>query len=85
MIAHFQLILCKFYYSDDLKCYSQHFVYDLVYYDTINILYFVKDLAHINEECMIELKTSINTLSYVLNHMIYELSQIKNLSSYKEC
>jgi hypothetical protein len=73
---------CKFYYSlNNLVCYSQHFVYDSVLYDILNMMNYIKNITNINTDDIDEIKKSINTITYVINHMHQELIQIKNINS----
>jgi hypothetical protein len=96
---------CKFNYEKNQVCYAQHYVYDLVYLDILDILWYISDTyakAHTNthantcgtthttthanarnsnpdflHECVNEIKTSVNTITYVINHMLEELTQLK--------
>lgn len=67
---------CKFNYTNvDVRCYAQHFVYNLVHDDVVDVLKYMshnKDAMDINE-----IKVSINTITYVLNHMFDELTKLK--------
>lgn len=64
---------CKFYYNKKSKCYSQHFVYNLVHSDIVNTINYIN-----NQDINInEVKISINTINYVLTHMYDELNNIK--------
>jgi len=74
-------------------CYAQHYVFNLVYLDILDILCYISETysnnlnnsenLHLN---LNEIKTSINTITYVINHMFEELSQLKLTSpdQYKE-
>lgn len=59
--------------STDRDCYSQHYVYPLVKSDLQNLI------SHISTgNIMIkEVVTSINTITYVINHMYNELNELK--------
>ena len=70
---------CKFNYSEYLQCYSQHYVYDLVYVDINEIIKYIENSKNktkydININ---EIKTSINTITYVINHIYDELFNLK--------
>lgn len=78
---------CKFNYDKDQKCYAQHFVYNLVYLDIVDILEYITSVdilcslaaqgTSVRTQDMSEIKTSINTITYVINHMSEELTQLK--------
>jgi hypothetical protein len=65
---------CRFNYLFDSKCYAQHFVYSLAYSDVYETFNYVKKEGFE----LGELKISINTITYVLNHMHEELVKLKN-------
>jgi hypothetical protein len=65
---------CKYNYCKQNKCYAQHFVYDVVYNDIIDTIKYLVD-NDIYE--LDELKTSINTMTYVISHMHDELNNLK--------
>jgi len=66
--------LCKFNYEQGYRCYSQHYVYGLVCQDILGITDYIKNnVIDVNE-----IKTSINTITYVINHMFEELSYLKS-------
>jgi hypothetical protein len=87
---------CRFNYNKEQKCYAQHYVYNLVYLDIVDILEYItvtnilnnktinntnnKISNYHNQQDMTEIKTSINTITYVINHMSEELSQLKNIN-----
>lgn len=63
---------CEFNYNHNKKngCYAQHYVFNLVYADTTAIKkYIVKNENNLNIN---ELRKSINTALYVVNHMFEE-------------
>lgn len=79
---------CKFNYEKKQKCHAHHFVFNLVYLDIIDILeYLSMDIFNLvggheliqKHDNMEEIRTSINTITYVLNHMHDELLQLKTL------
>ena len=67
---------CMFNYDKNEICYAQHYVFNLVAQDIIEVLYYMS-IYHIKNDEMNEIKTSINTITYVINHMHEELSQLK--------
>jgi hypothetical protein len=73
---------CRFNYDKDQTCYAQHFVYNLVYLDIMDILEYITNANVIcgGAHDVSEIKTSINTITYVINHMSEELSQLKTTS-----
>jgi hypothetical protein len=80
---------CKFNYNIKETCYSQHYVFNSASQDISNIIDFmVADYDTItmrqlhNNDDLIEIKTSINTITYVINHMYDELTQLKNDNKY---
>jgi hypothetical protein len=72
---------CTFNYSLSEKrdCYSQHFVYPLVLSDIQNLIdHIVMDDGITNDNILIkEVVTSINTITYVINHMFNEIDALK--------
>jgi hypothetical protein len=70
--------MCKFTYDNQQKCYAQHFVYNLVHMDLIEALNYITTNYSNNSMCLNELKTSINTITFVINHMYNEMSNLKN-------
>jgi hypothetical protein len=80
---------CRFNYNIDQKCYAQHYVYNLVYLDVLDILNYIVCMRRTNgtsyiiieDQDMIEIKISINTITYVINHMYDELSHLKITNS----
>tara|TARA_Y100000780_G_scaffold230383_1_gene252453 strand:+ start:722 stop:1345 length:624 start_codon:yes stop_codon:yes gene_type:complete len=73
---------CKYAYSFKNKCYSQHFVYSLLYDDIYNLLNHIKNSKELD---MKNIKTSINTITYVITHMNEEMLdlKLKSNSNYK--
>lgn len=58
-------------------CFAQHYVYNMVYADinaTIDYLKLFNDTK--NKQIIIELKKSINTISFVINHMYDEFKHV---------
>lgn len=74
---------CKFNYEKKQKCHAHHFVFNMVYLDIIDILEYISTVFLNNKTItlndMNEIKTSVNTITYVLNHMHDELSQLKTM------
>jgi hypothetical protein len=73
---------CSFGYSleDKRDCYSQHFVYPLILSDIHNLVdHILTDDGTCSPDIQIkEVITSINTITYVINHMYNELVDLKN-------
>jgi len=69
---------CNFYYKNNTKCYQDHFVHNMVCIDIEVLLTFI-DNNYKNMDTLIQTKESkeilksLNTLSYVINHMENEL------------
>ena len=77
---------CEFNYnvSKYSGCYAQHYVYNLIWADIDALKYFIdknKDIFK-NEQNLIEIKKSINTISFVVNHMYDELTNVKLYNYY---
>ncbi len=72
---------CKYNYEIKQICHAHHFVFNLVYMDIIDILEYISTIFSCNSKITIveieEIRTSVNTITYVLNHMHDELSQLK--------
>ena len=72
---------CSFNYSleDRRDCYSQHFVYPLILSDIQNLIdHILMDDGSYNSNVQTkEVITSINTITYVINHMYNELADLK--------
>lgn len=78
---------CNFSYGDDTKrhCYSQHFVYPLVLSDINSLIEYIdntkseeKQDTNTNMSFQREIITSINTITYVINHMHTELDSLRS-------
>lgn len=73
---------CTFNYSSSQSaskrdCYSQHYVYPLVKSDIENLIDHIASRITNNESVIIkEIVTSINTITYVINHMYNELNEL---------
>lgn len=74
---------CKFNYSQDNHCFSQHFVYNLVSSDIYHLLNFIDGVKVYDEESRDEIRISINTITYVINHMYEELFKLKKYRDVK--
>jgi hypothetical protein len=71
---------CRFNYEMKQKCHVHHFVFNLVYLDIMDILGYISKISSTENPLDIEeIKTSINTITYVLNHMHDELLQLKKM------
>lgn len=70
---------CKFNYEKKQKCHAHHYVFNLVYLDIIDILEYISTTFSNDTLDINEIKTSVNTITYVLNHMHDELSQLKTM------
>lgn len=75
---------CK-YNSNKQKCYGQHFVFNLIKSDIDEVIYYLENISDIN---MKEICISLNTISFVFNHMYDEMNKIiidknKSLVSHK--
>ena len=72
---------CTFNYSLEYKrdCYSQHYVYPLILSDIQNLIdHILTEDDGISSDLQVkEVVTSINTVTYVINHMYNELSDLK--------
>lgn len=62
-------------------CYAQHYVHNLVYADIKAIKEYINNKTE-NNNMIEEIKKSINTISFVINHMYEEL---KNVSAHGKC
>jgi len=71
---------CNFNYEckKDDSCYAQHYATNLVYADTDALYHFIKFKDIIDENFIDEIKKTINTLHYVINHMYEELKNSKS-------
>ena len=67
---------CNYYYNkkSNQKCYQDHFVHNMVSHDIINLLKFIKNNDSDTIQQNKEILKSLNTLSYVINHMENELN-----------
>jgi len=68
---------CKFFYNNNSQCYGQHYEYYLMYSDIIELIQYMDESPVLNQE---QIKISINTLTYILNHMYDELNNLKKYS-----
>lgn len=78
---------CKFNYNIKEKCYAHHFVFNYISLDIASVIDFIiedydiiklRQITDAND--LSEIKTSINTITYVINHMYDELLQLKNIN-----
>jgi ferric iron reductase protein FhuF len=63
---------CK-YNSNKQKCYGQHFVFNLIKSDIDEVVYHLENAIEINIK---EICISLNTISFVFNHMYDEMDKI---------
>lgn len=69
---------CRFNYGKEQKCYAQHFVYNMVHHDIVEILEYILFISSIGSIDFSEIKISINTMTFVINHMHEELMQLRS-------
>jgi hypothetical protein len=67
---------CKYAYNFKQKCFSQHYVYDLIYQDIMRLINHIRNDKI--EKNIQDIKISINTITYVITHMNEEILEIKN-------
>jgi hypothetical protein len=63
-------------YHKNLKCKKKHFVYNYTKCDIEELINYIENSVNISIE---EICTSINTISYVINHMKDELYHVNNI------
>lgn len=71
--------MCKFFYNNNSQCYSKHYEYMSMYSDIIELRSYIRSNAVHNQDLI---KISINTLTYVANHMCDELTNLQKYSPY---
>jgi hypothetical protein len=69
---------CKYAYSIKHKCYSQHFVYNLIYQDITRIIEYINHNKTNNDIDFKSIQISINTITFVITHIYEEILSIKN-------
>lgn len=75
---------CQFNYGNKAGCYAQHFVHNLIFSDIVSLSeYLLNCNKNATVPDMNEILKSINTISYVINHMYEELSAISFYSENK--
>ena len=57
-------------------CFAQHYVHNIVYADITTLIKCIIKLDKINIELIRELKKSMSTISFVINHMYEELKNV---------
>lgn len=57
-------------------CFAQHYVHNIVYADITTLINCIIKLDKINIELLRELKKSMSTISFVVNHMYEELKSV---------
>lgn len=70
---------CKYNYSEKSKCYAQHYVFNLVYSDIYNTINYVKKNKNNKLIDIDNIRITINTTTYVINHMYNELVKLKKM------
>lgn len=72
---------CNFNYNSKKfsGCYAQHFVHNMIYADIEALKNYVEFHKTLIDKTLLEVRKSINTISFVVNHMYDEL---KNAKSY---
>ena len=79
---------CEFNYNIKKHggCYAQHYVHNMIWADLLALKEFIvrnKETSFTNEKNIIELKKSMNTISYVYNHMFDEINHVKCFNFFK--
>ncbi len=80
---------CEFNYNTEKYkgCFAQHYVHNVVFADLNALIKCIECIQEkktpINMELLKELKKSINTISFVVNHMFDELKSISVISKHK--
>jgi hypothetical protein len=65
---------CEFNYSKKYKgCFAQHYVHNVVYADINALINYIDGITNTEIEMLNEIKNSISTLHFVINHMLNEL------------
>lgn len=74
---------CEFNYNKKKfnGCYAQHYVHNMVWADLCSLNEFINNNGV--DKNVIEIKKSINTISYVLNHMLEEINNANIYNLYK--
>ena len=75
---------CEFNYNTRKfnGCYAQHYVHNMVYADLTAIKEYL-DTGNLDKKHLDEIRKSINTISFVINHMYDELKNVKSSNLYK--
>lgn len=70
---------CEFNYGNkDRRCYAQHFVHNSVYHDLLVLLnYFSRNKNNISCLNIHEINKTLNTLIFVINHMLNEIRLVE--------
>lgn len=68
---------CEYNYSVNKNkgCYAQHFVHNIIYHDIQSIIKYLENTNGATDSDKNEIRKSINTISYVMNHMYDELKE----------
>lgn len=67
---------CNYFYRDKKKCYFQHFVFNILASDIKILINYLEQTIYENID-KIEVKKTINTISFVIKHMYSEFSNLK--------
>ena len=69
---------CKFYYDVGInsRCKYHHFVHNLINVDIINLIEHIENSKELN---FIEIKKSLSTLMFVIEHMLSELDKLREI------
>ena len=68
---------CAFHYKKK-KCYSHHYVYNIVYADMLVLLYYIQHIENVDRLNINEILKCTNTISYVISHMFDEYQNTIN-------
>lgn len=68
----------KFYNQDSITCTSHHYVHSMVYADTKSIVNFLEKKNSLNETELLNIKKSIDTIKFVIDHMLTEFSGLES-------
>jgi hypothetical protein len=68
----------NFYCKNEATCTSHHYVHSLVYTDTISIVMFLTKYNNLDDNEKQNIKKSIETIKFVIDHMYTEFSRIES-------
>jgi hypothetical protein len=70
---------CQYNYGEKKKCHSLHFVHNIIYADIISLYqYLLIGQSYKQKLDLNEITKSINTISFVINHMYEEINSINS-------